>query len=44
LEEIYRSENDGSRRSVKAEDLSLAHAAMLCLLKLRILRDLRSVD
>jgi hypothetical protein len=44
LEEIYRSENDGSRRTVKAEGFSLAHAAMLCLLKLRILRDLRSLD
>lgn len=45
LEESYRCENGVPLRSATAENpLSIAHAAMLCLLKLRILRDLRDLD
>jgi hypothetical protein len=45
LEEIYRCDPNGiPGRRAKKEDFSLAHAAMLCFFKLRILRDLRDLD
>jgi len=45
MEEIYRCDQNGiPRRTAKKEDFSLAHAAMLCVFKLRILRDLRDLD
>lgn len=44
LEEIYRCDNGKPRRPVVVGDFSLGHAAMLCLLNLRILQDLRNLD
>lgn len=44
LEESYRCENGVPLKPATPENLSLAHAAMLCLLKLRVLRDLRDLD
>lgn len=44
LEEIYRCENASPPQPANEENFSLSHAAMLCLLKLRILRDLRDLD
>jgi len=45
LEEIYLLREDGAHMTpVNAANFSVAHAAMLCVLKLRILRDLRDLD